>query len=573
MSGSDNTRDELGEGGASALPHNEESRRASALERIMEPARTTEREQDDFGSEGLGLAHEDEPLGHSFAVTALWGVVGVVAIASMTLWLAPKIAPHVPAPVGRVLAPVPDLFEDEISALRSRIEIRERETAAMLEAFDARIAALAGRGADAATVEEIRRLEGELAGLRSALEGTDARVQSADRRAGDVELQIEAARSAMKEALARAVAAERSASAAVGKAGTETEKASRLADAAHLRSTEAAAGLDALDRRLSGVDDRLASLSGEMRAVSTSLAEASEDPADQPVSRELGAALSALQAKVEALKDAADAAPDYLTRAEAEALASAQALEAARVESAARIKAIAEELDAAERRLEYEIAALRKGVQGDIAALDKRLEERIDTLSASVEGARSVAARTKAEALDEAEAALRNAAFRGAADALRTRFDAGDPYASVLAEVELLTEQTAPVVLVSHSATGVPSVTALTARLPMEARMALEARARSATATDSPSARIANWIGTQVVSRPIRETEGTDLAARLSRIEARMRDGALQAARAEAEALPETARASMAGWTEGLVARIEGAAALEAFLAPGFATE
>ncbi|MEM1345632.1 MAG: hypothetical protein AAGI34_13780, partial [Pseudomonadota bacterium] len=63
------------------------------------------------------------------------------------------------------------------------------------------------------------------------------------------------------------------------------------------------------------------------------------------------------------------------------------------------------------------------------------------------------------------------------------------------------------------------------------------------------------------------EQAGATPAARLSRIEARVREGRLADALAEAERLSPPARRAMAGWIADLRTRLDGERALDAYLA------
>ncbi|MEM7671132.1 MAG: hypothetical protein AAF317_18745 [Pseudomonadota bacterium] len=77
----------------------------------------------------------------SFGLVAFWSLAAAVAAVLLTLWLGPKIAPHVPAWASKHLAPASDEAKQQIAALQSRVG--ELETAiAPFEAVTGKIAAI-----------------------------------------------------------------------------------------------------------------------------------------------------------------------------------------------------------------------------------------------------------------------------------------------------------------------------------------------------------------------------------------------------------------------------------------------
>ncbi|GMG82705.1 hypothetical protein LNKW23_19180 [Paralimibaculum aggregatum] len=410
-------------------------------------------------------AYDDEPHAPSLAATLLWLLIGAVFVAAVTLWAAPKLAPHLPAPVARFLTPVPEELRSRMAALEAQAAARQATLEAEVEALRA-AAASAVMGEEAATA---------FAGLTGQMERLEAAQKAATATS-------EAARAEARVALAQAETAERIARGA--------EQGVRAASASAAAAEDAAA--------------------------------------------ELSLGLAQLKAGLERLAAARAADPAFLPRAEAEALAPRD-----------------------------ELAAL----SGEIAALRARIGQQLHALGARLDASERQAERIQTSALGEAEAALRNAALRGAADALATRVLAGESYATVLAEVEALIGRPAPPALAAHAAAGIAQPASLAGSLPGAARAAIAAEARIA-GDDGPTDRVGSWLQRQIFVMPKEEQAGPSLTARISRIEARLREGELAAALAEAEALPPAAAAAMAGWTAALADRVAAERALAEYVAP-----
>lgn len=493
--------------------------------------------------------HDEEHHGAgSLAGTVLWAVLGALTVMALTVWAAPKIAPHVPAPIGRVLAPMSAQFEAEIATLRDAAEARETRLASELAALEARL--------DQRPAPDPAPIDALEARLADRLERVSIATETADTAADAARAEARAALAAAEQAQLQARTATDQAEAARSLGEKTADRAAALTGdlAAARRDLEAAvARANDLARRLGAVDAEMAGLTREVAALGSALSEMPEpDAAEGPAPRELAAAIGALQARLDGLRSELDARPDAVSAEDAAALAD-QASAAAVQELEPRI---AEARAALEARLAGDLEAQRTLIAADIARLEARIR-----------AAEELGRMTRAEALDEAEAALARAALRGARDALAVRVAAGEPYAANLAEVERLSGRTAEPPLVRHAAGGLAPAAALSDRFPALARRALEAEARAGAADGAPGDRVSSWLRAQVFTRPTAEQEGDDLPARLSRIEARLGEGALATALAEAEALPPRAAEVFAGWTADLRERVEAEAALARFVA------
>ena len=94
-------------------------------------------------------------------------------------------------------------------------------------------------------------------------------------------------------------------------------------------------------------------------------------------------------------------------------------------------------------------------------------------------------------------------------------------------------------------------------KLPPKERRAALAAARDAEGGGGFS----GFLKTQLGARSLEAREGDDADAVLSRVEAAVKDGRIGDALAEADALPDEAKAELKGWTDAANAR---QAALEA---------
>ena len=191
---------------------------------------------DNLPSEDHG--EDEEPERRSLAATALMVLVGVLFIASLTLWAAPKLAPNLPAGVAKYLLPGQIDTEGRLAGLDDAVAAATAKSDAAIAALNAEIAAL-GTRLDAAA---------------EARQGDASQTESA----------IAAAQSA--------------------------------ADAA---ADSAAADAASLAARLDAIEAGLASLSDEFGAVSTALADAGTGEGATPP--EIAAAIAALGARLDSL--------------------------------------------------------------------------------------------------------------------------------------------------------------------------------------------------------------------------------------------------------------------------------
>ncbi|MDH3669196.1 MAG: hypothetical protein OEN23_19960 [Paracoccaceae bacterium] len=276
---------------------------------------------------------------------------------------------------------------------------------------------------------------------------------------------------------------------------------SDLAAAAKEAADGAAADTAALAAHLATVDESLVGLREELAAMST------------------------------ALSDAADGA------------------EATTPEIAAKLAAMASRLDSLSEAVEG--GAANKGLEAQLAALGERLD--------AVESTAAVVRDVQSAALSEVNTAIEAARLQAALDLLSSRLTGGLPYGPKLNEIAGMTGKAPPEALSAGAELGVATTTDLKASYGRHAHAAVAADVEAQAAG---AAGAFGWLRSQLAGRPIDEQEGDGVGAVTSRIGARIDDGDLTAALAEAEALPDHAKDGLGRWLTRLRTRVGAEAAL-----------
>ncbi len=291
----------------------------------------------------------------------------------------------------------------------------------------------------------------------------------------------------------------------------------------------APADTSALDARLSGVEDGLTRIDGDLSQL------ASAPQADT----------SGLSERIAALENAGTAT------------ASGPGLE----EVAARMTALEAQLaDAAATGTGAPGAALA-ALQAEVRALKSAPSVTTEDVSALV--ADTQTALSEAKALAASTQAMADSARASAAlGQLRAALDTGQPYTAALA---MLQGSEIPAALSDHATTGLPTLATLQDRFPAAARAALDAALR-ANPGESWTDRVGTFLRSQTGARSVTPREGSDPDSVLSRAEAALETGDLETALQEMSALPEEARAAMADWL-GLAEQRRAAAAAVGTLA------
>ena len=188
-----------------------------------------------------------------------------------------------------------------------------------------------------------------------------------------------------------------------------------------------------------------------------------------------------------------------------------------------------------------------------IAALEDKLAQHGETLDRLT----SEAAEQEESARQSARAALRRAALTR----VQTALESGAPFASALKDLED-TGVDIPEALSRAAQEGVVPQNVLQERFPSVAREALSA-SRRAMAEAGETGGLIGLLRAQLGMRSLEPREGDDPDAILSRAEAAVRDGRLNDALAEIEALPEPGRAALSEWAGQATRRLEAVNAAE----------
>ena len=131
--------------------------------------------------------------------------------------------------------------------------------------------------------------------------------------------------------------------------------------------------------------------------------------------------------------------------------------------------------------------------------------------------------------------------------AIQTAFKTGESFATELNEFSKLTNAQIPADLQKIASEGVQRLEALTHTFPEVARAAIAAE-RSGNSYDGTIQSLLGFLKSQVQARSVTPKEGTDADAVLSRAEAALRDGKLDKAVEELQALQSPAKEAMAEW-------------------------
>ena len=186
-------------------------------------------------------------------------------------------------------------------------------------------------------------------------------------------------------------------------------------------------------------------------------------------------------------------------------------------------------------------------------------EAEIDRVTSAAE-AEVAAARAEAEATREAaELAERQAKLRAALSDIEIALDTGAPFASELSDIEGLD---VPDALASVADDGVTPLSELQRRFPDAARSALGAAGRGPEEGADPVDRFAAFLRAQTNARSLEPRAGDDTDAVLSRAEAALRSGDLEAALSEIESLEEGPKEAMDEWLAAAGTRLQAEAAL-----------
>lgn len=308
------------------------------------------------------------------------------------------------------------------------------------------------------------------------------------------------------------------------------------------------AELDAITRGITLQSERFADLSERVDGLEAALAELSSRPADTTGLDALSSDLAGLDSRIEALSselaELADGVGDLRDRP---------------ISSAIDTTAFEAELETLRSELAATVDEAREAVataEAEAAAIAER--------AAAEAAEREAAARAETERLEaQAREAEANALRRAALARIQIALDSGAPYAEHLGALD---GADVPAALSASADAGVPTLTELQQGFPEAARAALAASIRS-DVDGSALDRVMAFLRVQTGARSLEPREGSDPDAILSRAEAALDSGDLEAALSEIEALPDAGRAAMADWRALAATRLEAVAATEGLAA------
>ncbi|WP_371170191.1 hypothetical protein [Aliiroseovarius sp. 2305UL8-7] len=182
----------------------------------------------------------------------------------------------------------------------------------------------------------------------------------------------------------------------------------------------------------------------------------------------------------------------------------------------------------------------------------QQMRQMLDAELAKITDAKDDAQNLKTDATATAKAAAARAAMSRVLAAL----DTGRPYSDALFDLTENAGVTAPEALSAYAETGVLTLSALQAEFPAAARASLDASIR-ASVSDGTMDRVAAFFRTQLGTRSLEPKEGNDPDAILSRAEAALKDGRLDAVLNELDAMPEAGKPALKTWMAQAKARMD----------------
>lgn len=270
-----------------------------------------------------------------------------------------------------------------------------------------------------------------------------------------------------------------------------------------------------------------------------------------------GAAIADLDARTTVVEDSVDGIDvDALSSQASDAAATANDASQQLEGLAGNVDALGGRLTALEKR-PVEESVSPEAIQAYERELDA-MRAAIQTQREEIESMLADATAMEESANQTAQVAQSRAALAQISSALTD----GAPFADAAAQLQQATGSI-PEALSSVADEGVATQAELADLFPGASRAALSA-ARDAGAAEEGGSRLGSFLREQLGARSVVPKEGNDADAILSRAEAAQRDGDLDAALSEIEALPDPAREALSVWTARAQARRDAVAALAA---------
>ena len=255
--------------------------------------------------------------------------------------------------------------------------------------------------------------------------------------------------------------------------------------------------------------------------------------------------IAALDARIDAIPGATDTS----------------GIEAGQADMATKMSELAQQVSALTARL-ADIEAQPTGASGEGVTTGQ-----LNELRRMIKTQGDEVARLTAEA-DQRDDAARTSAQqdlrRAALTRIRTALDTGTAFAPALGDLERAGMST-PDALQDVAEAGVPTEIILQQSFAPAARAALAAARRSGD--EDASSGVWSFMSGQLGARSLERREGPGTDAVLSRAEDDLRQGDLNAALTEVDALPDPARAALSDWADSARTRMQAIAAYDALAA------
>jgi len=190
-----------------------------------------------------------------------------------------------------------------------------------------------------------------------------------------------------------------------------------------------------------------------------------------------------------------------------------------------------------------------KAQLGEITGQVSTLTQRIEDAETAAEERLAAAEADAARAQEQADQMAANTAFQEALETLSVKAGDGGPFATELNALMSLSDKETPTVLSDNATTGVAALSTLRSQFTELSHKAIRASITAEAQEDGGSAsKLGAFLKSQVASRSLEPSDGTGTDAVLSRINAALGDGNLEAVLGEADALTDDARGPLAGW-------------------------
>jgi hypothetical protein len=209
-------------------------------------------------------------------------------------------------------------------------------------------------------------------------------------------------------------------------------------------------------------------------------------------------------------------------------------------------------LQALQASIEEQKATIEEQKAAVLAAAEEQKAAVAETAAAQqaqIQGLLDDAVSVKAAAAE----AERKASVQSALTEITTALDSGEPFGDAVAVLSEAGIEDVPAALADSAEEGVVTLSNLQTRFSDDARAALGA-ARSSGEVE-PEAGLGGFLKRQLSARSVAPKEGSDPDAVLSRVEAAVRDGQLDAALGEIDVLPAAAQTAMQSWLDDARAR------------------